>query len=111
MDRRHRLTSARDFRRVMRDGRRAASGSVACTILRTGEAAPPKLGISAPRALGGAVQRNRAKRVIRAAMRPRLDGFEPGTQIVVAARSSVLTRNFNDLQADLARALDTAAKA
>jgi ribonuclease P protein component len=68
------------------------------------------LGFTASRRVGGAVQRNRAKRRLREAARllvPAL-GF-PGANYVLVARVPVLTCPFSDLVAALEQGLGTSA--
>jgi ribonuclease P protein component len=59
-----RLRRSGDFRKVFRDGRRADSKSFSL-VIRLGSPNQDRLGVSASRRLGGAVQRNRAKRLLR----------------------------------------------
>ena len=67
--RRGRLSRSGDFERAYREGRSSSSRYV---VLSAGPrpadaAAGPRLGVSVSRKLGGAVQRNEAKRVLREA--------------------------------------------
>jgi ribonuclease P protein component len=57
-----------------------------------------RLGIAATRKLGGAVIRNRAKRLVREAFR-RAD-VPPGLDIVVIPRSDMLDAEFRTLEAE-----------
>lgn len=60
-------------------------------ILAAGESAtaPTRLGITASRKIGGAVQRNRAKRLVREAFRASGELFAPGIDLVVIVRKSL----------------------
>lgn len=59
-----RLRRSGDFRRVFKDGRRADSRSFGLVVRLDGTGAD-RLGLAASRRLGGAVRRNRAKRLLR----------------------------------------------
>ncbi len=59
------------------------------------EPGPPQVAFVASRRVGGAVQRNRAKRRLREAMRK--VALEPGTAYVVQATSEVLIAPFPQL--------------
>jgi len=50
----------------------------------------PRVGIVASRRVGGAVQRNRAKRVLREASRKFVDTLRPGSRMVLVARRSLV---------------------
>lgn len=67
-----------------------------------------RIGFTASRKIGGAVQRNRAKRRLRAAAAAVLPGLAHGrTDYVLIARASTLTRPYALLLKDLAAALET----
>ena len=57
-----------------------------------------RLGIAATRRLGGAVQRNRAKRLVREVFRT--SGAPSGRDIVVRPRPELLDAEFASLEAD-----------
>jgi len=68
-----------------------------------------RYGVTASRKVGGAVQRNRAKRRLREAARKVLPlSALPGNDYVLVARQETLKRPFDALLADLARALEAA---
>jgi ribonuclease P protein component len=58
--------------------------------LRRNEETGPRVGLTAPRALGNAVVRNRIKRRMREAVRQRLWSLGPQWDVVFNPRSSVL---------------------
>lgn len=57
----------------------------------------PRIGFTAPRALGGAVVRNRIKRRVREAVRLRLDRLSPQWEIVFNPRRAAMDSPFNEL--------------
>jgi len=66
--RRGRLSRSADFDRVFREGRSHATRHlVLYAFPRTGPDRDPRLGVSVGRKVGGAVERNRVKRVLREA--------------------------------------------
>ncbi len=66
-----------------------------------------RVGFTASRKVGGAVERNRARRRLRAAAQKVMLGrAHPGFDYVVIARQATVTRPFSDLTGDLETALD-----
>ena len=68
---------------------------------------PPRVGITVSRKVGNAVQRNRARRRLRAAAREALPAVgAPGTDYVLIGRAGTLSRTYADLLADLRQAVN-----
>lgn len=69
-------------------GRRGAAHSTPILVLRTlrTERAETRLGLSTPRSLGGAVERNRLRRRLRELVRERIGRIGPGWDLLLIAR-------------------------
>ena len=101
-----------DFLRAQK-GRRQSSASL---MLETCPSPPAKavpgaarIGFTASRKVGGAVQRNRAKRRLRAAAAATLPLLaREGHDYVLIARTATLSRRFAELIRDLSKALAAA---
>ena len=61
----------------------------------------PRVGVAAGRSVGKAVQRNRAKRLLRAAIRPYLNSIDPGRDVLLIARRPLLGAPFQQIEAGL----------
>src|SRR2546421_2699224 len=86
--RRRRLSRSAEFDRVYRDGRsHAGRHLVLYSFPREGDDEPPRLGLSVGRKVGGAVERNKVKRLLRAAFWQSEERLPPGHDFVVVARS------------------------
>jgi ribonuclease P protein component len=96
MDRKYRLTSSKDYQRVRRTGKSYAHPFIILVIAPNGKGIP-RVGISASRAVGGAVARNRAKRRLREVIRGHLPQIEPGWDIILIARSPVVDAKWTTL--------------
>ena len=111
------LTAIREnhlYRKAYQGGRRAAAKAVCVYVLRDRKshvlkkAHPEKkfvnrVGIAASKKIGGAVERNRAKRVIREAYR-QIDGsigIKKGNLVVIAAREAATVYKMQDVMRDL----------
>lgn len=84
--RRRRLSRSADFDRVFRDGRSHANRHLVVYSFPTSGDDGPRLGISVGRKVGGAVMRNRVKRVLREAFWACADELPAGHDFVVVAR-------------------------
>ena len=102
------LRNPSQFKTVYEEGKRVVTSSAVVIYREVGEPSDtgPHFGFVASKRLGGAVQRNRAKRLLREAIRQRLDRFErTNIWLVLIARSGILENNYDEILRDLDRAL------
>jgi ribonuclease P protein component len=84
---RRRLSRSGEFERVYREGRSHASRHlVVYAFPRADDESEPRLCISVGRKLGGAVERNRIKRLLREAFWAGAGELTPGHDFVIVAR-------------------------
>ncbi len=88
--RKFRLTRSTDFKRVRRFGKSYAHPLVVLVALPN-ELEKTRLAVSAGRSIGGAVERNRAKRLLREAIRPNLYSIAHGWDCLFLARRPILS--------------------
>jgi ribonuclease P protein component len=88
MKRRHRLSRSGDFDAVYRHGRSTATRYLVLYSFPRDEARGegPRLGLAVSRQLGGAVERNRLKRRLRAAFDEVIEGLPTENDYVLIAR-------------------------
>lgn len=68
---------------------------------RRQDVAGPRVGFTVGKPLGGAVQRNRIRRRVRAAVQRHLAEFSLPMDVVLHPRKSVLTLDFGKLEAEI----------
>jgi ribonuclease P protein component len=83
---RGRLSRSADFDRVFRNGRSHAGREFVLYVFPRGEEGPSRLGLSVSRKVGGAVDRNKVKRLVREAFSQEGASLPAGTDAVVVAR-------------------------
>ena len=87
MQRRHRLSRSRDFDAVYRHGRSVSTRYLVLYSFDRDEAdGDSRLGLAVPKAVGGAVVRNRIKRQLREIWRGRLERVPEGRDHVLVVR-------------------------
>jgi ribonuclease P protein component len=86
-----RIRKRREYRRIQGDGARAVLPHFVLIFAARppAQGAGPRLGITASRKIGGAVQRNRAKRLIREAFRATRDLFAADIDLVVIVKTEL----------------------
>jgi ribonuclease P protein component len=83
---RGRLSRSAEFERVYRHGRSTANRHFVLYTFPNASTDRPRLGLSVSRKVGGAVERNRVKRLLREAFAHVEEGLQSGQDIVVVAR-------------------------
>lgn len=103
---RQRLQRNSQFRRVYEQGRRFTGRLAVAYVLDTPDQ-PRAIGVVTSRKIGGAVVRNRARRLLREAYRRNQHQLKPNFQLVMVARSAINGKTFHEVEAcllDLCRA-------
>ncbi len=71
--------------------------------MATGHSSAPRVGITAGKVLGKAVERNRIKRRMRAAITTNLDALPGGVDVVLHPKRAVLTADWTALRNEVRR--------
>jgi len=103
-----RLKLRRDFRRCIREGGRAA-GKYVVAYVEKNELAVTRLGAGSTKRLGNAVERNRAKRLVREAFRLTKHELPESVDMVVLPKIPWREPTLEELKADLLDAAHRAA--
>jgi ribonuclease P protein component len=104
-----RILRSKDFRRVYDNGAKFSGPLFSAFCLRNNGIEGVRIGFTCPRALGGAVIRNRIRRRVREAVRPRLALAGAGWEIVINPRLRVLTAPFPQIEREIEKLLQRCA--
>ena len=107
MQRSFRLTRSEDFKRVRRDGKSYAHPLVVL-IMQNNDQPRVRVGVAAGKAVGTAVYRNRAKRLLREVMRSLIPNIASGSDLILIARPALVSATIEDTQRALLNLLQRA---
>lgn len=102
---RERLTKSADYAKVLRRGVRV-DGRLFNLAAAPNQQPHHRLGLTVSRRVGGAVERNRAKRLLREAFRRRPRRPQLSCDLVLVAKREILGCSLADVDRELARSLD-----
>jgi len=121
VQRKFRLTRSEDFKRVRRSGKSYAHPLVVLIVQAHDKRSGPmdqqsnpadqsrvKVGVAAGRTVGTAVYRNRAKRLLREAMRTLLPHITPGIDLILIARPGLTSASLEETRQALLTLLQRA---
>ena len=100
-----RLAQSRDFARVRQKGERLVLGCLIANWNKLPDGVAPKLGVVTSKKIGGAVQRNRARRLLRESFRRHQHEFAQPVELVLVARNSIAGKDFAGVEKDFLAAL------
>ena len=103
----HRLRQHADYQRVYKAGRKQFAKQMAYFFALRATGAPsettgPRIGLTVPKALGKAVDRNRIKRRMREAVRRALPRLTVAVDVVLHPKASVRTLEFSIIEQEVA---------
>ena len=103
-----RIRRRAEFQEVYERGVRI-HGRLAALFVLANNRTVGRLGVAATKKLGGAVQRNRAKRLIREVFRQ--NNIAPGFDVIVVPKREMLDVTLDNLEADYRNSLERAFRA
>ena len=95
-----RLQQSREFARVRQQGQRLALGCLIANWHQLPEGAKPKLGVVTSKRIGGAIERSRARRLLRESFRQHQNELSQPVELVLVARPSIAGRGFAEVEKD-----------
>ena len=100
-----RIKQGRDFRRTRQGGERLVSGCLIANWRRLPAQASSRLGVITASRIGGAVVRNRARRLMRESFRLHQHDLAAPVDLVLVARQSIAGKGFAGVERDFLAAL------
>jgi len=106
----NRITTADDYKGVVRKGRRFVTPHLVTYVRSDPEASASgnqgaRFGFIVAKTVGGATQRNRVRRRLKAASYLMLDRVQPGVDVVIRALPDCSTASWETLRSELAESL------
>jgi ribonuclease P protein component len=95
-----RIKQGRDFARVREEGRRVVHGCLIANWARSNSPARTRLGVITGSRIGGAVIRNRARRLLRESFRLHQLELSQPVDLVLVARPSIAGKSLQDVEKD-----------
>jgi ribonuclease P protein component len=108
VQRKFRLSRSEDFKRVRRTGKSYAHPLVVLVAQASETSTHVRVGVAAGKTAGTAVHRNRAKRLLREAIRPLLPSLASGWDLILIARPALVTATLADTSSALTSLLQRA---
>jgi ribonuclease P protein component len=104
------LRKRTEFQKVYEEGRRISGSLFTVFIRQTALDKPGRFGLTVSRKVGSAVVRVRVKRLLRESIRLCWDLFPAGSEAVFHARPVMRDADFAEVQSEVKRALEKAAR-
>ena len=97
-----RLQQSAEFARIKSEGRRLAKGSLLANWIEQGSrhGEPLRLGVVTPKSVGPAVERARARRLMREAFRLNQNKLKQPLTLVLVARQSIVGNGLAEVERD-----------
>ncbi len=103
-----RLKQGRDFQRAKGQGKRLVQGCLIANWLELPAGSSTRLGVITSRKIGGAVIRNRARRLMRESFRLHQHEITQPVDLVLIARNSIVGKGIAEVERDYLTALQRA---
>ena len=103
-----RLQQSRDFMRIRQQGQRLVFGCLIANWHRLPAGSPPRLGVVTSKRIGGAVERNRARRLLRESFRHHQHELTQPVELILIARASIAGRGLAGVERDFLTTLQRA---
>ena len=101
VQKRYRLSKREDFSKVYRSGKSAANQQFVVYSMPNPDIAHFRAGVSASKKLGGAVVRNRLRRMVKEIVRNHAANIRPHYDFIIIVRKPALTMDYRGMEKSL----------
>lgn len=101
MERKKRLNRTTDIQRVRQKGKSFPHPLLVLIVLSGEDQTECQIGVIATKSIGGAVERNRAKRLIRVSVDEIIDKIRPDVKALIIARKPIAQAEVSEISAAL----------
>ena len=101
MQKRYRLSKREDFSKVYRSGKSAANQQFVIYCMPNPDVAHFRAGVSASKKLGGAVVRNRLRRMVKEIVRNHASKIRPHYDFIIIVRKPAVTMDYRGMEKSL----------
>jgi ribonuclease P protein component len=108
LPRSRRVKQSADFARARAQGTRLVCGCLIANVRPLAPGSISRVGVVTSKKVGGAVARNRARRLLRESFRLHQHDLPHPADVVLVARPSIVGKNFAAVERDFLRALNQA---
>lgn len=107
MKRHFRLTSSQQINHVRQSGKAFSNGLLVLVTLQN-QSMKTRIAVIATRSVGGAVERNRCRRILRAAVSDFMPTIEQGYDLVLIGRKPLKTATFSEVHSAVGKVIANA---
>jgi ribonuclease P protein component len=106
LPKKNRITKASEYDKIRKEGKSIRTPYFIFNYRLNAESKEPRFGFIASKKVGGAVERNRAKRLLREAVRAKLDAFPGNIEVTIVVFDKVVDQKLEVIQKEMEKVIE-----